>query len=138
MTDKILAVDEVEIRGLVQQMEDGWNALDGAAYAAPFAPDADYVIWTGRHIRGRDVICEGHEQIFSTIYKDSRIKITVEQIRLLRPDVAVVQVHGQNEFYHDGAAQQFEGRQLLVLVKEADGWQIAAFQNTRLGDYWAV
>ena len=38
------AKDEAVIRQVVQQVQDGWNAHDGKAFAAIFAPDADYVV----------------------------------------------------------------------------------------------
>ena len=28
---------------IVKRLEDAWNAGDGAAFGAPFAPDADFV-----------------------------------------------------------------------------------------------
>ena len=37
------AADETAISQLVQQLQEGWNAHDGKAFAAPFAADAD--VW---------------------------------------------------------------------------------------------
>ena len=37
------AGDEGAIRRIHQQMIDAWNAGDGAAFAAPFTDDADFV-----------------------------------------------------------------------------------------------
>ena len=120
--------DEVAIRENVKQMETGWNTKSGAAFAKPFAEDADYVIINGMYIKGRTVIETGHQQIFDTIYKDTTITLTVKQIRFLRPDVAVVHVNGQRR----GPTKDLEQDALLTLVmtKEKDGWAIAAFQNT--------
>ena len=120
--------DEVAIRENVKQMETGWNTKSGAAFAKPFAEDADYVIINGMYIKGRTVIETGHQQIFDTIYKDTTITLTVKQIRFLRPDVAVVHVNGQRR----GPTKDLEQDALLTLVmtKEKDGWTIAAFQNT--------
>jgi len=36
------STDEAAIRQIVQQVQGGWSAHDGASFAAPFAPDADY------------------------------------------------------------------------------------------------
>jgi hypothetical protein len=40
--------DEDAIRQIVQQLQDGWNAYDGKAFAAPFAENADYVVVNGQ------------------------------------------------------------------------------------------
>jgi len=53
------STDEAAIRQVVQQVQDGWNAHDGKAFAAPFAPDADYVVVNGTKVKGREAIREG-------------------------------------------------------------------------------
>ncbi len=58
------STDEAAIRQIVQQVQDGWNAHDGKAFAAPFAPDADYVVVNGMNLKGREVIEKGHMAIF--------------------------------------------------------------------------
>ena len=124
------AADEAAIRENVKQLETGWNTKSGALFAKPFAEDADYVIINGRHIKGRNIIGVAHQQIFDTIYKDTMITLTVEQIRFLRPDVAVAHVSG----HRDGPRQELAGDAFitLVLTKEKSGWTIAAFQNTEV------
>lgn len=122
--------DEAAIRDVVKRVEAGWNAGDGEAFAAPFAEDADYVIVNGRHEKGRATIAEGHKYIFSTIYKGSNNTYTVEDVRFLRPDVAVAHVHHVLK-YHDGeTTHEVQARSTWVLTKNGDEWTIAAFQNT--------
>jgi len=121
------AADEAAMRENVKQLETGWNTKSGAAFAKPFAEDADYVVINGMHIKGREVIATGHQQIFDTIYKDTTLTLDVKQIRFLRPDVAVVHVSGQR----NGPGKESHGGMLtLVMTKEKQGWTIAAFQNT--------
>ena len=52
---------------LLRQLEDAWNAGDGAAFGAPFAEDADFVDIRGDHHRGRAAIAQGHRAIFDTV-----------------------------------------------------------------------
>ena len=82
--------DEAAIRAVVAGMEARRNAVDRSGYGAHFAEDADFVVIDGRHARGRAAIAAGHQQIFDTIYRGSRLTMTVESVRLVRPDVAVV------------------------------------------------
>jgi uncharacterized protein (TIGR02246 family) len=122
------AADESALREAVKQMETGWNAKSGALFAKPFAPDADYVIINGNYIKGRAVIASAHQQIFDTIFKDTTIRLAVQQIRFLRPDVAVVHVKGERTGPTDNLNQS--AILTLIMTKEKEGWTIAAFQNT--------
>ena len=122
--------DETAIKQLVQQVQDGWNAHDGAAFAAPFAADADYVVVNGMKIKGRDEIEKGHTQIFTTIYKDSRNIATVKGIRFLRPDVAVVHIEWNLEHSLGGQKRTDRALNGWVVTKDNGKWSIASFQNT--------
>jgi uncharacterized protein (TIGR02246 family) len=124
------SADEAAIRQVVKQVEDGWNAHDGKAFAAPFALDADYVVVNGMKLKGREGIETGHTQIFTTIYKDSHNVATVKGIRFLRPDVAVVHVEWNLEFSMGGEKRKGQAMNTMVMTKEGGKWSIAAFQNT--------
>jgi len=119
---------EAALRQIVQQVQDGWNAHDGKAFAAPFASDADYVVVTGARAKGREEIERGHTAIFSTFYKDSHNVATVKSIRFLRPDVAVVHVEWNLEVRPGG--EKYPAMNTMVLTKEGGKWSIAVFQNT--------
>jgi uncharacterized protein (TIGR02246 family) len=125
------AADETALRDAVKLMETGWNTKSGAAFAKPFAEDADYVVINGRHLKGRAAIEKGHQQIFDTIYKDTTLSLTVADIRFLRPDVAVVHVEGTRT---GPSNEQFRAMMTLTMTKEKDGWKIAAFQNTSIAN----
>ena len=123
------AADETALRDAVKQMETGWNTKSGAAFAKPFAEDADYVVINGRYLKSRAVIEKAHQQIFDTIYKDTTINLTVNDIRFLRRDVAVVHVAGTRT---GPGSEQSRAMMTLTMTKEKDGWKIAAFQNTSI------
>lgn len=122
------SADEAAIRQNVKYLEDGWNTKSGALFAKPFAEDADYVVINGNYIKGRAVIENQHERIFSTIFKDTTLKLEVKQVRFLRPDIAVVHVNG----HRDATAKELVQDAIItvVMTKEKQGWTIAAFQNT--------
>jgi len=85
--------DQVELEAIVRRPEAAWNAADGSAFAEPFAPDADFVNILGEYFRGRPAIAGLHAAIFRTIYAGSTNRLTIEAVRLLRSDVALVRVH---------------------------------------------
>ena len=111
-------------------MEAGWNAKSGAQFARPFAADADYVVINGMYIKGREAIAEGHQRIFDTVYKESTISLSVKQVRMLRPDVAVVHVTGTHKVPRGAETHTTEAIITLVMTKDSGAWKIAAFQNT--------
>lgn len=124
------SADEAAIRQVVQQVQDGWNARDGKAFAAPFAPDADYVNVRGERAQGREAIEKGHTAIFTTIYKDSHNVGTVKSIRFLRPDVAIVHAEWNLEFRAGGETRKGHAMNTMVMTKDGGKWSIAAFHNT--------
>jgi uncharacterized protein (TIGR02246 family) len=120
--------DEAAVRDVVRRLETGWNAGSGEGFAAPFAADADYVAFDGSLIKGRPTIAAAHQQLFDTVFKGSTNTPEVLSLRFLRPDVAVTQVRWS---LRGGAAPPgAQAVTTLVLTKGADGWSIAAFQNT--------
>jgi uncharacterized protein (TIGR02246 family) len=127
----VKAEDEKAISANVEQMVRGWNTKSGEAFAKPFAKDSDYVVINGMHVKGRAANAAGHQQIFDTVYKNTEIAATVEQIRFLRPDVAVVHVFIEH-FSKADKSQSTKCRITLVMVKNESKWEIAAFQNTQI------
>jgi len=122
--------DRTALESIVGRLEAAWNAMDGAAFAAPFAADADFVNIRAEHLRGRSTIADGHAGIFRTIYAGSTNRYTIETVRLVLNDVALVHVQA----VLDVPSGPFAGRNRalfsMVLVRRAPGWQIASFHNT--------
>ena len=127
--------DEAAIRQIVQQVQDGWNSGDGDAFAAPFAEDADYVVVHGQHVKGRAAIASGHQHIFDTIYRGSSNTFTVEDVRFIRPDVALAHVHHHLKLQEPvtwptgEVVRGAQARSTWVLTKNDGEWSIAAFHN---------
>jgi len=123
--------DEALIRQNVEQMVSGWNAKSAADYVKSFAEDADFVVINGSQLKGRAAIEKGHQQIFEIFFKDANIAAAVEQIRFVRPDVAIVHLSGER-FPKNDRSQTIKSRITVVMVKNKDKWEIAAFQNTQI------
>jgi uncharacterized protein (TIGR02246 family) len=130
MPVELTPVDRAALESIVGQLEAAWNAMDGSAFADPFADDADFVTIRGEHFRGRPAIADGHAGIFRSIYAGSTNRMTVEGVRLLRPEVALVHVHSLLHTPSGPLAGRHGARFSLVLTKEPVGWEIAALHNT--------
>jgi uncharacterized protein (TIGR02246 family) len=126
------AEEEAAIRENVRQMETGWNTKQGALFAKPFAPDADYVVINGMYVQGRSAIEKGHQQIFNTVFKNTTISLSIKQIRFLRPEVAVVHVTGHRDAPENERELVSDAFMTMVMTREKDGWKIGAFQNTQI------
>ena len=124
--------EQDEAERLVGRLQTAWNAMDGAAFAAPFAEDADFVNILGEHFRGRERVAAGHVGIFQTIYAGSTLDMKLERVRLLRPDVALAHVHSILDVPQGLLAGRHSARFSMVLTRGARGWEIAAFHNTRM------
>jgi uncharacterized protein (TIGR02246 family) len=122
--------ERATLENIVRQLEAAWNAMDGLAFAAPFAADAEFVNIRGEYFRGRSAIAAGHTALFQGIYAGSTNHCAVEGARVLRPEVALVRVHSVLHAPGGPLAGRHAARFSLVLTKEGDTWEIAALHNT--------
>jgi uncharacterized protein (TIGR02246 family) len=83
---------------------------------------------------GRGAVEAGHRQIFDTVYKGSRLRISLRNVRFVRPDVAIVFSHARLTFYEGNETRELETRPTLILVKQQGAWQVVTFQNTRIAE----
>lgn len=126
------AADEDAIRAIHRQMIDAWNVGDGAAFAAPFTDDADFVVFEGTHLKGRQQIASFTQQIFDTVVKGSRLEGEVKFVRLLSPVLAVM--HSAVRTTLRGQAEASPGRdsmQLTIVTKRDGEWRGEGLLNAR-------
>jgi uncharacterized protein (TIGR02246 family) len=126
------AADEDAIRAIHQRMIDAWNVGDGAAFAAPFTDDADFVVWEGTHLKGRQEIASFTQRIFDTVVTGSRLEGEVEFVRFLSPVLAVM---------HSVVGMAFRGQietslsrdsmELTVVTKRDGEWRGEGLMNAR-------
>jgi uncharacterized protein (TIGR02246 family) len=124
--------DDLQIRELVNTLQDGWAKKDGNLFASPFAENADYVVVNGMHIKGKPAIAGGHQTIFDSFYKETYIKTEVQSIRYLKPDIAIVHFTSHLTGNSNGQKMNSKGQITLTVEKSSTGWVIASFQNTAI------
>ncbi len=116
--------------GLINQLEDSWNAADGEAFGEAFTEDADFVAIRGDYHQGREAIARGHHAIFNSIYKGSRVAYELLQARALSDDVIIAQTRGDLSAPSGPLAGEHSSVSTLVLVRDGGEWRIAGFHNT--------
>lgn len=127
--------DRGAIATLVAALVDAWNRHDAAAYAAPFAADAEFTTVFGTVQHGRAAIAAAHAAIFRGMFRDSRLAVHETRIRFLRPDVAAVDVAWTMAGARDPQGKDWPDRRgllNLVATREAAGWSIAVSHNMDL------
>lgn len=112
-----------------------WNRGDARGFTASFQDQGSFTNITGSVIQGRSVFEQRIKDILSTIFKGSALRMSIQKLRLVRPDVAIADVDAELTGFkglpsgvraRDGTLHT---RQLWVLVKEQGQWQMAAFHN---------
>ena len=117
-------------RELIKKLEDAWNAADGQAFGAPCTEDADFVAIRGDYHKSREAIAEGHQSIFNTIYKDSRITYVLLQARTLTDNVILAHARSDLSAPSGPLTGEHSAVATLVVVHRDGKWQIAGFHNT--------
>ena len=126
MTD----VERAAISGVVNEMEDAWNAGHAEGFGAPMAENADFITIRADHLHGRREIVASHVDVFRTFYAGSTNHFNLESVRLLREDVALAHVRAVLDSPSGPLQGRHEAAFSLVLLKEEAGWEITGFQIT--------
>ncbi|MEO7910061.1 MAG: SgcJ/EcaC family oxidoreductase [Roseiflexaceae bacterium] len=122
--------DTTDIGALYQQLLEGWNQRDAAAYAALFAEDASVVGFDGSQMNGRAEIATQIGQIFAD-HPTSRYVGKIREVRLLAADAAILRaVVGMVPPGESDLKPDVNAIQSLVAARHAGQWLIALFQNT--------
>ena len=115
---------------LFQQLEDSWNAADGAAFGTAFTADADFVNIRGEHHRGAVAIGHGHQGIFDSIYKGSTVEYRPETARTVAPGVIVALAGATLNVPAGPLAGVHEARMTVTIVEQEGKSLLTSFHNT--------
>jgi len=121
------STDEAAIRSLYVRYDAAWNKGDAKAMGALWAEDADHVEPDGRTVRGRAALEKELATRFATDLRGTRSVQTVEAVRLVKPDVAVVDAAYEVTGVHDAAGKPLpplKGRYVDIWIKRGNTWQI--------------
>lgn len=126
--------DEMAIHQIVQDMQDGWNTKSGEKFASHFAADHSYVVWNGLYMAHADPVTNAqiHQGLFYGVYKSMYLNMKVDNIRFVKPDVAMVHVL-LNTWEGDEKAPNFPTHLItMLMVKNGNIWEITSFHNLNI------
>jgi uncharacterized protein (TIGR02246 family) len=127
--------DQQAIVAVMDRFVGAWNQHDAIAFAAIFAEDADFTNWRGEGASGQAKIEAFHAPMFATIFKDSHLRYTAIKTRLIRPDVAAVDVQWHMTGVTDAQGNPRPDRRGLLsftMEKSVGQWQIVVMHNLDL------
>ena len=112
--------EEQAVRDVVARFYEGWNEHDVDKMVSIYAEDIDHINAFGELHKGKPAIREALKRFHAGPGKNSRKTITIEKIRFIKPDVAVVQVRQQSAVGNIGT---------FVMSKESGEWLVVSFTN---------
>jgi uncharacterized protein (TIGR02246 family) len=116
---------EAAIREVVRKYVDAREARDPKAIEVLFTRDADQLVSDGTWRKGQDELVRG--MLESSRKNPARRSITIESVRLLAPDVALVD--GRYKQTGQAGGKDREMWTTITLKRDPKGWRIAAIRN---------
>lgn len=129
-----VAVNEA-VDQLLGELAEAWNAGDARAWAARYSPDGTFTNTNGTIDLGRDAVVRTAGEAFQGVLAGTKLSLAVRKLRLIRPDVAVVDLDARVSGMvpppgdSNGPGAEVHISQMLVLVEEDDRWWITAQHN---------
>lgn len=129
---------EGDIRSAIAKQADAWNRHDTKAWMAPFSEDAEFINIMGSALLGRPEIEQRHAELFTGIFRRSRVAVTTRQVRPLGATAAVAEtdyeLRGYDRLPPGIVATDPDGtlrtRMKYVWQLRPEGWRIVSAQNT--------
>jgi uncharacterized protein (TIGR02246 family) len=121
---------EDDLRGLYEQLINGWNDHDAAAMAAPLAADGLIVGYDGSQMSGPDTVRSELGAIFAD-HETARYVVKIRSVVAVGGEGAVL--HAVAGMIPPGGSEPMEDRnqiQTVVARRTDGGWEVVLFQTT--------
>ncbi|GAA2384665.1 hypothetical protein GCM10010420_03690 [Streptomyces glaucosporus] len=138
MTNEILVVGAISpetraaVTEVVKRLEKAFNAKDPVALSECFAREASWTNAMGTRLDGREAIAEFSAPAMKGFLRDSHARYDIVKLLEITPDVIAVNVSQTPTDRSGEPVEGTRGATLHVIARGADGWRIAAGQNTAI------
>ena len=120
-----------ELQEFIKQYEDTWQSHDAERLGDLFADDSDMIAGIQPRIIGREAIVAWWNRYFSLIDSGRLLSISVESIRFLSSDIALINVATTTGGTHSETDELLESRKARgtwVVTREVGGWRISVLR----------
>ena len=118
--ESINSKEENAIKAVLVHFYDGWNTHDVDKMVSVYSEDVDHINTYARWNEGKPAIRQDLKNFHAGPGKSSRKTYTIEKMRFIKPDVAVVQVRSLSTVGNIGT---------YVMTKESGEWLVVSFTN---------
>src|SRR5687767_1227493 len=117
------AEDEQAIRDALTRFYEGWNTHDADKMVSIYAEDIDHINVFAEWKKGKSAMREAARKLHAGPAKNDHKTFTIEKIRFVKPDVAVIQVRSLSIPCGCGNLGTY------VMSKESGKWLVLSFTN---------
>lgn len=110
-----------------------WNTPGMPGFDQFFTIDADFVVITGKWLRGRDEIVSYHRDLLASFYAGSHLSFDRITVRIVDRKNAIAHIVSGADFAADGKKARRTALATATLRKADGGWKIQTFHNTLTG-----
>jgi uncharacterized protein (TIGR02246 family) len=109
--------EEESVRNVFSAFRQAWDQPGMPGFGTLFTEDADFVVITGKWLKGRDEIVSYHHDLLRGKYAGSRTMPYSVTVRFLTSEIAVAHVATSARYMHDGKEETRTGLATATLVK---------------------
>lgn len=113
---------EAAIRKLADEFAEAYNTANAKVVAAGYTPDGEFVDEIGQVIRGREAIEAHFAEVFKELPK-ARIKIVVDMVKLIAPNIAVEEGRVESRPTAEDAPET--SHYIALHVRQGEQWLLA-------------
>ena len=120
-----------ELREFIRQYQETWQSHDAERLGDFFAEDSDMIVGIQPRIVGREAIAAWWNHYFSRIDRGRLLSVSIDSIRLLSPDIALINVATTTGGTHSETNEILESRKARgtwVVTRGDGGWKISALR----------
>jgi uncharacterized protein (TIGR02246 family) len=120
----VLLHEEQAIKAVLARFYEGWNAHDVDRMVSVYSDDLDHTNVFAEWHKGKPAITEALKHFHAGPAKNSHKTYTIEKIRFVKPDVAIVQVRSLSTVRNLGT---------YVMTRQSAKWLVVSFTNVSYG-----
>lgn len=120
-----------ELQEFIKRYEEIWQSHDGELLGDFFAHDSDMIIGIQPRIVGREAIAASWNQYFSRIDSGRLLSVSIESMRFLSPDIALINLGTTTGGTHSETNEILESRNARgtwVVTRGGGEWRISALR----------